>query len=391
MYSNFQARNFPPLGYQTSVEGNYGEERMKLKQSVRNDPHSDFISYPSKMGEISQADRSNRLSFQSDTRFHPIPKSFDPQPLQDFESMNDWAEVPEFNDEYMDQDEKDEDHEELELALTPDALQSSAPGKLKYKLMYIPSILAKRHLIRKLARFGKLSYFEFIPGEFSNKISPEVLLQSKTKFQDFKGAEFKFELEYSEKLFAGVKRLRVKGLQIKVIPPASAKIDIPHQENANSLNSGFGNEPAQPNNWSGYPNEFDLQYLRTPKEPAKPVKNHGNLVEYSPPEIELPGQPLIERSPPTEDFKIRPTQRAYYSLSGPDFSNRPDRSALQLRPDQRWSRHVQGKSRSGDDNYRLNVLDAKHLASFLIKYQQARKQRAVIMVKSAVLMQKSRN
>jgi len=93
--------------------------------------------------------------------------------------MNDWAQVPEFNDEYMDQDEKDEDHEELELALTPDALQSSAPGKLKYKLMYIPSILAKRHLIRKLARFGKLSYFEFIPGEFSNKISPKFCCKAR--------------------------------------------------------------------------------------------------------------------------------------------------------------------------------------------------------------------
>jgi len=391
MHSYFQARNFAPLGYQTSVEGIYGEERIKPKQSARNDPHSEFISYPSKTGDISQADRSHRLSFQSDTRFHPIPNLFDPQPLQDFESLNDWAEVPESNDDYLGQDEKDEDHEELELALAPDAQQSSAPGTLKYKLMYIPSILAKRHLIRKLARFGKLSYFEFIPGEFSNKISPEVLLQSKTKFQDFKGAEFKFELEYSEKLFAGVKRLRVKGLQIKVIPPASGKVDIPHQENANSLNTGFGKEPAQPNNWSGQPNEFDLQYLRTTQEPTKPVKIHGNLVEYSPPEIELPGQPLIERSPPTEDFKIRPTQRAYYSLSGPDYRNRPDRSALQLRQDQRWSRTVEGKFRSGDDNYQLKVLDAKHLASFLSKYQQARKPRAVIMVKSAVLLQKSRN
>lgn len=188
MYSNAEASNFHPLGHQNAFAGEYWDARIKSNYSSQKEPNSEVKNYFSRMNDKTQADRSNRLTFKSDPRFEPNLESHGFDSYQDYESQHNWTEGHEIDDGDLIPDERDNDDEDLDLDLFSNAQQSSGPGKSKYKLMYIPSILAKRHLIRKLARFGKLSYFEFIPGEFSNKISPEVLLQSKTKFQDFKGA-----------------------------------------------------------------------------------------------------------------------------------------------------------------------------------------------------------
>lgn len=384
MYRNVQASNFHVLGHQNAVGGEYGDARIKSNYSSQNDPYSEVKNYSSRMNDDTQADRSNRLTFKSDPRFEPNLESLGFDSYQDYESQNHWTEGHEIDDGDLIPDERDNDDEDLDLDLFSNAQQSSAPGKSKYKLMYIPSILAKRHLIRKLARFGKLSYFEFIPGEFSNKISPEVLLQSKTKFQDFKGAEFMFELEYSEKLFAGVKRLRVKGLQIKVIPPVPAKVEIIPLENANSLNSGISKKGAQPI-------EFDQKYLPVQKKAEILPKKDGSLNQSKKPEFEWSGEPQSEQCLYLGAFKIRPTQRAYYGLSRPDLSSHLGRPLLLLGPGSGWPSEGPAASHVGDANYRLNLSEPKHLASFLSKYQQARKPKAVIMVKSALQMQNIRN
>lgn len=111
----------------------------------------------------------------------------------------------------------------------------------QFRLLYIPATFTKKHIVAKLETFGPLKSFEFVtlPDPSSKKVSnvkhqfvsnPKLAgfkgylsQQPQGKVEEFKGAIFTFEDEVAEAKFSEIKRLRVKGLQIKVLTQPSAK------------------------------------------------------------------------------------------------------------------------------------------------------------------------
>lgn len=275
----------------------------------------------------------------------------------------------------LDPDHLDADEPEDLATKVPqmDETVSSACGTLKYKLMYIPSILAKRHLVRKLARFGRLRYFEFIPGEFSNKIPPEELEQSKAKFQDFKGAEFIFELEHSEKLFLGVKRLRVKGLQIKVIPSVSQKESMPVDHQVEPL--VVPSEDYTKTTWQLHP----VQNNKVPYS-----FNHPTLLSSAKDESQNSAFQEDREVPDDRELllSLKPTSKKYHVLHPQQLTDPKTRFV--------GERLLRGKSTlkeltthdfSQAGNYRLNLLSVTDQNRFLSKYNSVKKLHAIIMLK----------
>lgn len=78
-----------------------------------------------------------------------------------------------------------------------------------FTLKYLPRLMAESEVLAKIQKFGKISTFRF---------KPEVC-QKGTKDQkgNFKRAEFSFEEKTSEEVFKKVKRIRIKGLQVKIL------------------------------------------------------------------------------------------------------------------------------------------------------------------------------
>jgi hypothetical protein len=270
------------------------------------------------------------------------------------------------------EDQVEDDDDECDIHFQQSHItESSASGTLKYKLMYIPSILAKRHLIRKLARFGKLSYFEFIPGEFSNKIAPEVLEQNKTKFQDFKGAEFKFELEYSEKLFVGVKRLRVKGLQIKVIPPPDLGKELVNAEQQDKPLI-IARKEAKFTKLKVNGTQLDVQHLQDVIDASN--RSKSPKVEHVNTLIMCNSHEGIQYcSEDRQKFELKPTQTAYHHLDHNSQSNRRFRfSDKSQMAEQSLIRDESQPKNIPTQIYRFNKLDKARRNIFLSRYQRAR-------------------
>lgn len=119
--------------------------------------------------------------------------------------------------------------------------QKSGEEPQQFRLLYIPATFTKKHIVAKLETFGPLRSFEFVtlPDPSSKKVSnvkhqfvsnPKLAgfkgylsQQPQGKVEEFKGAIFTFEDEAAETKFSEIKRLRVKGLQIKVLTQPSAK------------------------------------------------------------------------------------------------------------------------------------------------------------------------
>ena len=111
----------------------------------------------------------------------------------------------------------------------------------QFRLLYIPATFTKKHIVAKLETFGTLRSFEFVslPDPTSKKLpnvkqqfvsNPKLAgfkgylsQQPQGKVDEFKGAVFTFEDEAAETKFSEIKRLRVKGLQIKVLTQTSTK------------------------------------------------------------------------------------------------------------------------------------------------------------------------
>lgn len=111
----------------------------------------------------------------------------------------------------------------------------------QFRLLYIPATFTKKHIVAKLETFGTLRSFEFVslPDPTSKKLpnvkqqfvsNPKLAgfkgylsQQPQGKVDEFKGAVFTFDDEAAENKFSEIKRLRVKGLQIKVLTQTSTK------------------------------------------------------------------------------------------------------------------------------------------------------------------------
>lgn len=120
-------------------------------------------------------------------------------------------------------------------------VEKLAPEPQQFRLLYIPATFTKKHIVAKLETFGTLRSFEFVslPDPANQKL-PNVKQQFVTnpklagfkgylsqqpqgKVDEFKGAVFTFEDEAAETKFSEIKRLRVKGLQIKVLTQTNTK------------------------------------------------------------------------------------------------------------------------------------------------------------------------
>ena len=78
-----------------------------------------------------------------------------------------------------------------------------------FTLKYLPRLMAESEVLSKIQKFGKISSFKF---------KPEIAQKGiKDQKGNFKRAEFSFEEMESEDIFKKVKRIRIKGLQVKIL------------------------------------------------------------------------------------------------------------------------------------------------------------------------------
>ena len=99
--------------------------------------------------------------------------------------------------------------------LNEDSLQDSdvqsAGLPIIFKLNYLPKQISKKEVINKLEKFGKIKNFEFIIKDKE----PQEHDQPESE-DNFKIAEFTFVDLDAEVVFSKVKRIRIKGLQVKI-------------------------------------------------------------------------------------------------------------------------------------------------------------------------------
>ena len=91
-----------------------------------------------------------------------------------------------------------------------DEVQKKLPKKI-FRLLYLPLHLPKAEILQKLSKFGEVVNFSFSPVE---KTDPH--LTDPSRVPNFQCAEFSFEQASSIEHFTGVKRIRIRGLQVRV-------------------------------------------------------------------------------------------------------------------------------------------------------------------------------
>ena len=80
-----------------------------------------------------------------------------------------------------------------------------------FQLVYLPKYISKEDVLQKLSKFGPLSHFRF------SAETEEKLGSHRGEKAFFHRAEFSFEQESDLLVFMAIKRLRIKGLQLKVV------------------------------------------------------------------------------------------------------------------------------------------------------------------------------
>lgn len=84
--------------------------------------------------------------------------------------------------------------------------------KAVFQLNYLPKQITEEEILEKISKFGKIVNFSlWFPG-----FSPEEKKIGEKKTGSFRFAEFSFENFEDELIFMKVKRIRIKGLQIKI-------------------------------------------------------------------------------------------------------------------------------------------------------------------------------
>lgn len=84
-------------------------------------------------------------------------------------------------------------------------------GKGQFRLAYLPRSMTANEVIKKLSSFGTVVDFRFCPLTF------EEIQKDERESSNFKCAEFKYKEETSTENFSAVKRIRIKGLQVRII------------------------------------------------------------------------------------------------------------------------------------------------------------------------------
>lgn len=80
-----------------------------------------------------------------------------------------------------------------------------------FRLVYLPTRISEKDVVNKLSQFGTVTDFEFVP------VRPEEVLLEESKAENFRCAQFSFKETNVTSSFSTVKRIRVKGLQVRVV------------------------------------------------------------------------------------------------------------------------------------------------------------------------------
>lgn len=101
-----------------------------------------------------------------------------------------------------------------------------------FQLNYLPKQITQEEVLEKLVKFGKVQYLSLLPS------SPvDQKKHSEKKQGNFRSAEFYFESKGAEQIFLSVKRIRIRGLQVKITQKDSQQevVDSPINKGEVSL------------------------------------------------------------------------------------------------------------------------------------------------------------
>lgn len=104
--------------------------------------------------------------------------------------------------------------------------------RIIFQLNYLPKQILEEEVLEKLVRFGKVHHFSLLQ---SSLVEPKKTCEKKVG--NFRSADFSFEGKDAEQIFLTVKRIRIRGLQVKISQKESLKESV--EEKANSpINKG---------------------------------------------------------------------------------------------------------------------------------------------------------
>ena len=106
-----------------------------------------------------------------------------------------------------------ETHSTHPSLLSPFVSENSKPEPVRilFTLVYLPKYVAEADIRTKLTGFGKLSHFDYKP-EIDQKLG-----STRGDKAFFHRVEFSFEIQQVMFAFMSIKRLRIQGLQLKVL------------------------------------------------------------------------------------------------------------------------------------------------------------------------------
>lgn len=126
------------------------------------------------------------------------------------------------------QDQKDKDSEVTEVA---------RGQRVIFQLNYLPKQILEEEVLEKLVKFGKIHHFSLLQ---SSPVEQSKVCEKRVG--NFRSAEFSFGTSEAEQVFLTVKRIRIRGLQVKI-----GQKDIQKESDKKSANSPIikGEEPLQ--------------------------------------------------------------------------------------------------------------------------------------------------
>lgn len=82
--------------------------------------------------------------------------------------------------------------------------------RVMFTFKYLPKMITMEEVLLKIQKFGELERIEF-------KQEPENRASKRANKNSFKKAEFSFREKDTEQIFLQVRRIRIKGIQVKVM------------------------------------------------------------------------------------------------------------------------------------------------------------------------------
>lgn len=138
-------------------------------------------------------------------------------------------------------------------------LHSSSPSNQTFRLLYLPIHLPKADILQKLSKFGQVVDFRFCPVA---KSDPH--LQDPSRVPNFQCAEFSFADKAAIDYFSGVKRIRVRGLQVRVASKESLQ-SFSDSDGESSSKARKQEQSFSSQSFPGPKNSFKVANTQAPK------------------------------------------------------------------------------------------------------------------------------